>query len=1134
MLQPKKSTTKKPNPIKKYKKTSSGDSLGEDIFEIMDPTGISSYDDVYRSYKDNGLLSWQTGLEILGVLPIIGKAGKGIKIATTSSKYLKALSKTNKITAKAEKVLPAVLKAGKDFGKSAQKVSKAGQANPIAAAAIATSFGAQGLQKVTKAIEKTTKKGVKEIIKKTPANKRVINETVATVNSANTLSDVAGAVQNQVISPIKEKIVTPIASDIKEFIDKDSYQPIPKKTVYYNTDPKRGEVEKAGTETNVQYVPVSNSAELKMWQEQKLGNGTPEEGLQPNLLSLSELGINKNLGDFNLNSSVNFNPNDLTARIGAAFNKGGFNSSADFAQKESGNYSINSNVGYESGKVQGGLEYAKTGDEEVISGNLAVGNKLKLLLGYLKDQEGQNFSAGIQDSVAIGKGSLNGNLTYDTNYKDPKVSGGLNYTDPSGRLNVHAGGSYSDKEKINANAGISYNFALGTNKEGIMKTKRNLRKYATGSDAKGMNPNHYIISPAEAMNDYNIMLAKAEAEAMSDPWLPIVGMIGGAMQTGIGIAGGIAKNRAINGTGDDQSEQKANGTSSIQKDAEVEGGERYKTPAGQTGEFKGPSHAEDGIPLEVTQDPTANPEEGQAPEGTIVYSDRLKVGDKTIAERQEARENKTEKLEKQASDGLADLAIKNTIKRKMAGIKKEETRDLDFQEKVNNIQQMADTMIAAFGTGMAGVQKYAGGTSEDGIDPKTKIAFDNWLWGNVSEIKKKYPKQKDSDSSYIDNPDVRKDFQTFLFRDKAGTKDADNNYSIDGDFGKTTNAFAQQYNDISNHYEDLDTSVAYDMYPRWKLDDKDIKEGTFKAPKVVGENGESGAMFTPLETDNNNSGTWKQALEVPDLVAKGKAGIEEILTGNTTKKVSSKEPSKAAKLLEANMPAIGDLTKLFGNYLSATAGIKTANEQRSTDVTHTNVFANAGKESQRLLDNAKQGIEAGKTQAIVRATANTRGSKKSGRNSARGVNQMRGIDWLYDSALQAQIGEISANAIGQLSNIDVQKSGVAMNADQLKGQGEYQAAMANEAAKDAYYTALGLGRKDQATAVQQTGKDLNDMKENKLIEKLMQQYGKWVKPTASGVLEAANKTTTPTEQILVGPGGIKYKVVNGELIAIPK
>ena len=57
--------------------------------------------------------------------------------------------------------------------------------------------------------------------------------------------------------------------EVTPIVDKD-------KTIqYYNTDPKRGQVEKPGKLTNVQYVPISNSVQLKKWKEQEgeLKNG---------------------------------------------------------------------------------------------------------------------------------------------------------------------------------------------------------------------------------------------------------------------------------------------------------------------------------------------------------------------------------------------------------------------------------------------------------------------------------------------------------------------------------------------------------------------------------------------------------------------------------------------------------------------------------------------------------------------------------------------------------------------------------------------------------------------------------------------------------------------------------------------
>lgn len=930
MLPPKKSN-KKPNPRSKYKKPASGDSLAEDIFEIVDPTGISSYDDVYRSYKDNGLFSWQTGLEVLGALPIIGKAGKGIKAARTANKYIKALTKVNKTVAKAEKVIPTVLKQGASFGKAAQKVSKGGKANPIAAAAIVTGKGAEGLQKVTKAVEKVTTKGIYKLVAKAPAKKEIIETAAQTINTINTLSDTAGAVQGQVSKP-KEKNLKP-------------------KVVYYNTNSKHGKVETPGNEEGVQYVPVSNSAQLQKWKDQKL--------------------------------------------------------------------------------------------------------------------------------------------------------------------------------------------AFGTNSQGIMKRKMNpVKKYANGTNSNGVGPNNYIQTPAEALNDYNIMLAKAEAESLQDPLLPIVAIGSQILQTGIGMAGsmgGAAKptNNAVNpainteavnsfdftkgnqgailGTG----ATAAMGMNDVQEDVEVEGGEMYETPQGEVGEFEGPSHEQGGIPLEVGQD---------VEEGTKVYSDRLKVGGKTLAERKEARERKIANLEKAASDKLVDVATKNALKRRMEAVQKEEASDLQFQEQVNNMQAMADTMVKAFGTGMKGIQKYAMGTSADGIyfNGTNSEGITDPRYGEFSGIQYskgfKLEQFKPFLQNYVDESNTPKltnlnwgDVENRkAFQKKIGTKE-------DGIFGPDTMKKAQEY---------------FALQP-------EVKGVSLPNPIEVPSIGN-----LPLNERVESPVTEAPGLDSEEMTARQfgafKGETPEHFTGEMD--TSKKEPSKVMEALaKMELPAVGDMAKLMGNYLGMTAGMKNAAESRSTDVTHTNVYKNAGKESQKLLDNAKASIEGQKAQAIIKASTTSRGGKKGARGSARGVNQMRAMDWLYDTALNQQIAEISANAAGQLSQIDVQKSGVAMNADQLKGQGEYQANMANEAAKDAYYTALGLGKKDFATGLQQTGADLNDMRQNKILEKLLTQDGNHVGMTRKGDMYGKPVEVSKTKKeadskeelkLEVDAAGNKFIMISGKKMII--
>jgi hypothetical protein len=623
------------------------------------------------------------------------------------------------------------------------------------------------------------------------------------------------------------------------------------------------------------------------------------------------------------------------------------------------------------------------------------------------------------------------------------------------------------------------------------------QKLAYGSS--GINTNNYIPSPADVMNDYNIMLAKTEAEANSNDWLPIVATVGGLLQQGIGMAGSFKKGpKSTEDTPDiDASNENgvvaAMGMNDVQQDVEVEGGEMYETPQGEVGEFQGPTHEEGGIPLEVGQD---------VEEGTKVYSDRLKVGKKTLAERKATRERQVANLEKIASNNLADQAVKNAAKRKMMAIEKEEAADLAFQEQVNNMQAMADTMVMAFGTGIAGIQdnpigdsmrygygsgskgimKYDLGTGEDGIIGEPEVdEFGNPIIKPLIDLKS----MTMSPGVVGTAKPVVKKYATVPVKPEAP------------DYMK--NLEPTPIPTFANNFgEELD-------FPRTDFGAGDFLK-TFDTKAIEAE--EDAAFYTP-----------------------GQVGTPKVNKPGT---VFSRTASKVGEAVgKMGVPGMGDMTKLIGNYLGMTAGIKTANEQRSTDVTHRNVFANVGKESQRLLDNAKQGIETSKAQAIVKATDVGRGGKRGARGSARGVNQMRAMDWLYDTALQSQIAEISANAAQQISGIDIQKSGVAMNADQLKGQGEYQAAMANEAAKDAYYTALGLGRKDFATGLQQSGKDLNDMKQNKVVQNLLSQYGNWFKANADGSISNKNtpsKTTTKEEEVeITGPDGKKVKVAKSLL-----
>lgn len=71
------------------------DSWLENIAEVFDPTGLSSWDDVYRAYKNTGL-SGETALEAFGAIPLLGKIGKSGKIITGGFGLLQDAVKASK------------------------------------------------------------------------------------------------------------------------------------------------------------------------------------------------------------------------------------------------------------------------------------------------------------------------------------------------------------------------------------------------------------------------------------------------------------------------------------------------------------------------------------------------------------------------------------------------------------------------------------------------------------------------------------------------------------------------------------------------------------------------------------------------------------------------------------------------------------------------------------------------------------------------------------------------------------------------------------------------------------------------------------------------------------------------------
>ncbi len=262
--------------------------------------------------------------------------------------------------------------------------------------------------------------------------------------------------------------------------------------------------------------------------------------------------------------------------------------------------------------------------------------------------------------------------------------------------------------------------------------KKTKKKYSMGTGKNGV-VRHYIESPQETLVENDIAMARAREKAMSNGWaqgLDILGNLGvqygTSMMTSAGTnaigAGGKGANGGIVAGGGDggafgqgfgdwmgnNSQNLASGLSMLpmlanlmgpgfafggQVPVEVEGEEVGETPNGQLIDFQGPSHENGGIDISL-------------PGGTEIFSKRIKVGGKTMAERKMAREKKLLTLEKLLEKSGDDIVLKNSIKRTKKSNDQEEAKDQQIQDMIGGMKKMAKM---AYGTGPDGVQMMAGG-----------------------------------------------------------------------------------------------------------------------------------------------------------------------------------------------------------------------------------------------------------------------------------------------------------------------------------------------------------------------------------------------------------------------------------------
>ena len=131
---------------------------------------------------------------------------------------------------------------------------------------------------------------------------------------------------------------------------------------------------------------------------------------------------------------------------------------------------------------------------------------------------------------------------------------------------------------------------------------------------------------------------------------------------------------------------------------EIEGQEVFETPIGQLFKAKGPSHENGGIDISL-------------PEGTEIFSKRLMVDGKSMADRKLARENAVKKIEKRSKYNPIE---KNTLKRIKLKNEVEELFDMNIMQAAFNASNKNREEFAGGGkVGIKGFSFIPGTTTPD-------------------------------------------------------------------------------------------------------------------------------------------------------------------------------------------------------------------------------------------------------------------------------------------------------------------------------------------------------------------------------------------------------------------------------------
>lgn len=398
---------------------------------------------------------------------------------------------------------------------------------------------------------------------------------------------------------------------------------------------------------------------------------------------------------------------------------------------------------------------------------------------------------------------------------------------------------------------------------------------------------------------------------------------------------------------------------------EIEGEEVGEMPDGTMFEAEGPSHENGGIDIAL-------------PEGTEMYSKRIKVDGVTMADRKKQRKKKEMTFEDLLEMNGTDNILKNSLKR---------------TKQVNAKQEELDTNIQD--------------TISSALNPQP-----------VQEFK--------------DGGTVMGNFLRSIF---GGKPPQEQNPLIDYD--KIDEMLGGKF--VSDNASLSTGMLDSDEIPG--ITDFSYADGILPGEKQV----EGGGFLDKIFGGDNPNG----GLTFGDAVSMG-----------------------------------GNLISTFGPYFNTL-------KNRAEDTPNINAFENYGVEGLQVLDDTKQYVEQQKDENLKDLELSRNAAIRRGRNSARGVNTQRALDLATEQSVNNSQSDIYNAFTQQMMSILSQQAQMENQQDSVVMQGEQNRDLADRQDNDNFYSQLAQNIAGMGEGLQETGKDLNSVKQRKVMMNLVNQLSKY-------------------------------------------